>query len=348
MQRIILPIDTKSLYFNIKNDNISGHTATVATPIKQGNSIDDQLMQVYKIPMQIDFQNKPELVKELTKNSKSQIKITNVFSFDNIYVNGEKIDNTKSFCFYIKEEIDPEKAQFGRLKLHYPISLKYEDNDLNIDNKDIINKISEHLNNYAFIVTAFEYDFEDNYLNFKVTIVGENLIPYSKVFINNKGVGNKYTSIFDEYADSYDMEIISLKKFYNKYEENIDPNNYREIISKNEFKADSIIENILIEKGYSNINNLNSNFTYSLYDFSYEDNGKVKYLMVFNTATSIKYFNISAKRLKFLDDFSNETRIVLITNILEEPQIYEYDINDINKFKKSINSLMLVEGVENE
>ena len=31
-------IDTKSLYFNIKNDNASGHTATIATPLKQYNS----------------------------------------------------------------------------------------------------------------------------------------------------------------------------------------------------------------------------------------------------------------------------------------------------------------------
>ena len=36
MSIIRLPIDTKSLYFNIKNDNKTGHTATVATPLKQG------------------------------------------------------------------------------------------------------------------------------------------------------------------------------------------------------------------------------------------------------------------------------------------------------------------------
>ena len=84
-----------------KADNISGHTATVATPIKQGNSINDKLMQVYKIPMQIDYQSKPELVNELTKNSKSQIKITNVFAFKNIKVNGISIQTSKSYCFYI-------------------------------------------------------------------------------------------------------------------------------------------------------------------------------------------------------------------------------------------------------
>ena len=35
MARIKLPIDTKSLYFNIKNDNLNGHTATVASPLRK-------------------------------------------------------------------------------------------------------------------------------------------------------------------------------------------------------------------------------------------------------------------------------------------------------------------------
>lgn len=342
MQKIILPIDTKSFYYNIKNDNVSGHAATVATPIRQGNSINDKMIHVYKIPMQIDFQVKPELVNELIKNSKSQIKITNVFMFKNIYVNGNKINVDKSFCFYIKEEIDPEKAQFGRLKLHYPMSLKFEDDELDIDNKNVVNAISDFLHGYAFIVTAFEYDFDDDYLNFKVTIVGENSIPYSKVFINNKGVGNKYTSIFDEYADSYDMEIVKLKKYYSDYDMNIDPNNYREAISKNDCIADDIVEAKLMEKGFLNIKNLSSQFPYSLYDFSYEEDGIVKYLIVFNTCTSVKYFNISTKKLRFLNDFSDKTKIVLITDILDCPRIYEFNVDDINKFFKSINSLMFV------
>lgn len=342
MQRIILPIDTKSFYFNIKNDNVSGHTATVATPIKQGNSVNEKLLQVYKIPLQLDFQSKPDLINELTKNSKSKIKITNVFFFKKIYVNGNYVKTNKAFCFYIKEEVDPEKAQFGRLKLHYPISLKFEDDSIDIDNKYVINEISDYLHGYAFIVTAFEYDFDEDFLNFKVALVGENLIPYSKVFINNKGVGNKYTSIFNEYADSYDMEIISLKKYYSSLGKNIDPSNYREIISKNDFVAKNIVEKKLKECGFKNIKNLSSEFSYSLYDFSYEKDGIEKYLMVFNTCTSKKYFNISSKKLKFLNDFSNNVAIILITDILSEPKMYKYNLNDINDFSKSINSMMLI------
>ena len=103
-----------------------------------------------------------------------------------------------------------------------------------------------------------------------------------------------------------------------------------------------MVENNLIEKGFTNIKNLSSEFTYSLYDFSYEKDDKVKYLMVFNTSTSNKYFNISSKKLKFLNDFSDDTKIILITNILDNPQMYEYYIADINSFSKSINSIMLV------
>ena len=341
MQKIVLPIDTKSLYYNIKNDNLSGHTATVATPIKQGNSINETLMNIYRIPMQIDFQSKPELINELTKNSKSKVKITNVFTFKNISVNHKKIETNNEFCFYIKEEIDPDRAQYGRLKLHYPISLKYEDNDYSIDNKKIINTISEILKGYAFIVTSFEYDFDEDNLNFNATIVGENQIPYSKVFINNKGVGNKYSNIFNEYADSYDMEIISLKKYYQQFDQNIDPENYGSIIMKCEEKAFEIVDKYL--NNCKDVINLKSDFSYSLYDYRYEEDEIIKYLIVAYTSTNIKYFNISAKQLKFINDFGEETRIMLITDLLNDPKINIYNKEDLNSFSKSINSLMLKE-----
>ena len=75
MHKIFLPIDTKSLYCNILNDNPKGHTCTVATPIKQGNSLNVKLNEIYKIPLQIDFQQYPDLIDSLLKNSKSTKKI---------------------------------------------------------------------------------------------------------------------------------------------------------------------------------------------------------------------------------------------------------------------------------
>ena len=57
----------------------------------------------------------------------------------------------------------------------------------------------------------------------------------------------------------------------------------------------------------------------------------------------MKYFNLSSKQLKFIDDFSEETKIMLITDLLNEPKINIYSQEDLNRFSKSINSLMLKE-----
>lgn len=339
MQKIVLPIDTKSLYYNIKNDNLSGHTATVATPIKQGNSLNEQLNQIYKIPKQINFQNNHELVNELVKNSKSTIKINNVFVFDKISVNGIKLDKNSSFCLFIKEEIDPSKVQFGRIKLHYPMNLKYDNVDFKIDNKDVLNQISDLLYNNAFIVNSFQYDFDTDYLNFKVTIIGENKIPYSKVFINNKGVGNKFNSIFNEYADSYDMEIINLRK---KYGDMVEPGTYEQFIDNEKVKANDICMNYL-SKRYENVRNITDEYSYSIYDFDYEENGITKYMMLYYTSTSIKYFNISSKRLKLLNDMSDKVSIMLITEIEDKPEINILTFDDLVKYNSSINSVMMKE-----
>ena len=107
MSKIILPIDTKSLYQNILNDNLSGHTATVATPLRQGKSYNLQLGRLLEIKeKELDFQEKPSLINELLKNSKSKNIIRNVFIFDKIAVNGNVIKNKSQYFIYIKEEID--------------------------------------------------------------------------------------------------------------------------------------------------------------------------------------------------------------------------------------------------
>lgn len=339
MQKIILPIDTKSLFLNIFNDNESGHTPTVSTSIKQGHSLNEKLSQIYKIPKQINFQNNHELVNELLKNSKSTTKINNVFVFDKISVNGIKLNCKSSFCLFIKEEIDPSKVQFGRIKLHYPMNLKYDDVNLRIDNKDILNHISDLLFSNAFIVNSFQYDFDSDYFNFKVTIIGENKIPYSKVFINNKGTGNKFNGIFNEYADSYDMEIINLKK---KYGNVVEPGTYEQFIDNEKNIANEICMNYLSNK-YENVRNITNEYSYSIYDFDYEENGITKYIMLYFTSTSIKYFNISSKRLKLLNDMSDKVSIMLITEIEDIPKINILTFDDLIKYNSSINSVMMKE-----
>jgi len=340
VKKIVLPIDTKSLFYNIKNDNLSGHTATVSTCIKQGNSINGDLMQVYKIPKQIDYIKKIELIENIEKNSKSRTKINNIFAFEKIKVNGKIINIDKQFSFYIKEEVDPTKYQYGRIKLHYPISFSYTDEEIDINNRYVINKISEHVKEYAFIVNSFEYDFDDEFLNFNITIVGESQVPYSKVFINNKGVGNKFSNIFNEYSDSYDIEIISLRKHFM---ENIQAESYKEIYLKNQKLAYDICRGYLLKCGYKNVRCINEEFSYSLYDFECEKNNEIEYIQLYYTTTNIKYFNISSKRIRFLNDFERDTKVILISEILDNYKINEYTFDDIMKFSKTINSMMLRE-----
>lgn len=339
MKKIVLPIDVKSLFFNIFNDNEVGHTATVSTPMKQGNSINEQLSQIFKIPKQIDFKSLPKLIDELIKNSKSKIKINNVFAFDKISVNGKKIENNGIlYSIYVKEEVDSTKVQFGRIKVHYPLNLKYENEEFCIDNKYILSLISSSINDYAFIVNSFEYDFDTDTLNFNITIIGENNIPYSKVFINNKGVGNKFRSIFNEAAESYDMEIITLRQMFGQ---GVNPDNYLNYMEQAKENATSITELYLKEQGYDNYLCISSLYPYSLYDFECRVNFKVKYIMVFYTTSNIEYFNISSKKLKFMNDFKDDVDIIIVTDVLCNGKINTYKVNDILSFSKSINSLML-------
>lgn len=337
--KINLPINTKSLFMNLLNDNESGHTATVSTPIKQRNTIDEKLNQIFNIPKQFNFHSKPKLIDELIKKSKSKIKITNVFLFDKISVNGSVIESDNVlFGMYVKEEVDSTKYQFGRIKLHYPMSLKYEDEDIDIDNKYIMNAISAKIHNYAFIVNSFEYDYETDILNFNVTIIGENRIPYSKVFINNKGTGNKFSSIFNENAESYDMEIIGIRQAFGQ---GVNPNNYLNYMDEARNKAMNYARTLLNSENYDSILNISSMYPYSLYDFECRKGSDVKYILVFYTTSNNEYFNISSKKLKFINDFNDDVEIFIITNVFNEPKIKKYKVEDILSFSKSINSMML-------
>lgn len=339
MKKIVLPIDKKSLFLNIYNDNEIGHTATVSTPIRQGNSINQKLFNVFEIPKQIDFSFKPKLIDELIKNSKARIKINNVFAFNKLSVNGKLIENDDVlFAMYVKEEVDSTKAQFGRIKLHYPLSLKYEDEDIIIDNKYIMKLISSKINDYAFLVNSFDYDFDADIFNFNVTIIGERGIPYSKVFINNKGVGNKFNSIFNESAESYDMEIIGLRRAFGQ---DVNPNNYLSYMDQVKEKAYSAAELYLNKNGYKDCFFVSSLYPYSLYDCECRINLDIKYILIFYTTSNIEYFNISSKKMKFINDFKNDVEIIIITNTLENTKINKYCVDDILSFSKNISSIML-------
>lgn len=337
MSIIRLPIDVKSLYFNIKNDNKAGHTATVATPLKQGASVREGLSRIMEIPENINSFSREELISKILAKSRAQAKIVGLYVFDRLSVNGVELDEYVSFCMYIREETDPQNVHYGRQKIHYPSSLRFEDNHITIDNRQVLRAVSEHLHNYAFLIEAFEYDTDSRILNFDATIVGEPNIPYSKVFINRRGVGNKFTSHFTEVSDIYDTEIISLREKYGY--DAVTPENFNEIIAENTAIAHSLTINFLTSSSAENIRVLKEEYPYALYDVQYTENGVRKYVIVKQTATKSKYFNLPLSKIQFCNDFSNQTLLLLVTDINGVPQIHKYSINELNRLNKSINSI---------
>ena len=130
---IRLPIDTKSLYFNIKNDNQSGHTATVATPLKQGKAVHDELAQIYDLPENVEIRSREGIIAKILKNSRAEAIIPYVYVFNKISVNGEIIEDIPAFCIYVREETAKNNVHCGRQKVHYPPSFRYEDDYIEIN-----------------------------------------------------------------------------------------------------------------------------------------------------------------------------------------------------------------------
>ena len=334
---IRLPVDLKSLYLNIKNDNQSGHTATVATPLKQYGSVNSDLELIYEIPENIDAVSREELVASILAKSRTEAKIVNIFVFDKISVNGLILNDVPAFCFYIREEISEQNIHFGRQKLHYPISLKYSDSETEIDNRAVMKAVSFLLKDYAFLVEAFEYDTDTKILNFDALIVGYNNIPYSKVFINQKGVGSKFASVFNEDIAEYDSEIIALRTKLGF--DNIGPGTFAETVSKNRIAATNIVCKHLESIGAVNLRLLTEEYPYSLFDYEYKINNRKKYVIVCFTATNIKYFTLPFNKIKFCNDFSGDAYVYLVTDINSSPKLFCYSSQELNKMSKSISSI---------
>lgn len=333
MLKIYIPIDAKSLFLNIFNDNKSGHTPTVCTPIKQGRSIHTEVEQIFKIPKQIDFHIDDKLNDVLNKSSKSTTKVTNVFLFDKISINGINVDISDSFCMFVKEEIDPDKVQFGRQKLHYPISIKHS-GMYSFDNKEVFKQISMTINYYAFVIKGFYYDFDTDVLDFDADIVGYDQIPYSKIFISNKGTGNKYIQDFHDTFDNYDIESIALKKHFG-YDE-INPSNYLEKVIEMKSLA---IENLKSNYFFDKIFIVSEKYPYALFDIEYRENNIKKYGIIAFSATKEIYFNFSIRQWQFINDFSDYVDFYSVCDIYGNPVIKKIEYDEIIEMNRSIKSI---------
>ncbi len=337
-----LPIDTKSLYLNIRNDNEAGHTATVATPLKQGGSYKRDLGKIMDIPENVDVNSRDGLINYIITRSRAEVVIPKICLFDRISVNGERVDTDSCYCIYVREEISTTNIHYGRQKVHYPISLSFIDENICVDNKKVIKAISEKLSNYAFLVNAFEYDVETKILNFDVTIVGPENIPYSRVFVNQKGTGSKYIKAYFESLDNYDTEIIALreKMGYN----NVGVENYIDTINLNKLTALSEIKRYLEKNECDEIRLISLSFPYALYDVEYLVNNTKHFALIKCTATKAKRFVLSAEEIAFCNRFQKEAELFLLTDILEGKKVFHFKAGDLSAMKKRIRNVMYDAG----
>lgn len=330
-------LDTKSFFFNIQNDNEKGHTATVATVLRQGHSVNPALALFQHCSSNVSL-DCPNLINECTKNSKSVVKICNVLVFDKIFLDGRPLDVDSEFCMYLKEEVDPNRYQFGRIKLHYPSSLKYSDFRYSIDNKAILKAISEKLQNYAFLIAKVQLFDESGKINFISTIIGQNGIPYTKVFLNYKGdAANKFNQSFNEIADNYEIEAPKMREYGIPGLDAIDPSNYLQAYDFCKRKAIEIFLNSLDKNSYTGIDNHTDSYPYDICDLELFYNNQKKYYIVCFTATNQDYFFLSSAKSNFIYDFEDNAHIVLVKDVLsDKPTIEVFSADDLGSMNRNV------------
>ena len=347
MSKFIFNIDIKSLYLGIANDNEKGHTATVSTNLRQGSTIKPELDLFERSGSNIALCQEDSAVDQCIKNSKAQCRITNILIFSEIYVNGTKIDtNGSSFSIFLKQEIDESKQHFGRVKAHYPISLSFEAKDYSVSNRTVLMAIREFLGGFAFIVRGFEI--HDNHrIDFIVSIAGQNNINYSKVFLNYKGdAKNKFTKVFNEQADTYDFEIITMRRDGVPGVPEINPQTYPLALEYCEQRAKELCKaQLKSQYPTAEIYCLSDDYPYALYDFEIRDGAQILYVILSFTTTRMKFFYLSSIQYQFTSAFYQQGYLLLITDLLtKKPSIITYGFDKIENLNRSISMIKFAEN----
>lgn len=339
---IRLPLDPKSLYANIINDNEKGHTATVATPLLQGKEMVAKLARIYDIPENVTRMTREKLSEYLLEKSRAEARIQKVFVFDKISVNNIPVECRYSYCIYIREETGKDNVHCGRLKIHYPIKIAYCDDDVEIDNREVVSAISRQLGDFAFVVDAFEYDVKTGNLNFDVTIVGVKGVPYSKVFVNRRGTGSKFTNLDITIGDSYDKEILPLRESLGYGA--VGPENYEAVRADMRATALKVARDYIVTSGGEGIFDFSENYPGALYDFSYVRNGRKRFVVVRFTASKVNYFDLSANELMFSRSFGADFSVLVVSDVAAKPRVTEFDSRRIDAMSRTINSIRFTEA----
>ena len=237
---------------------------------------------------------------------------------------------------YLKEEVDPTKIQFGRIKLHYPLTLRHSSFQFNVDNRAVINAISKRLHNYAFLIKGVEIFQESGKINFLSTIIGPNQIPYSKVFLNYKGdASQKFSQVFNEVADNYEIEVATMRELGIPGIERVDPSTYGAAYAYCKERAIKVFLEALSPESREAAQIDTDAYPYDLCDVETFENGKKRYFIICFTTTMQNYFFLSLAKTDFLYDFSDECEIILVKNVLSSsPIVQRYDWASLRNMKK--------------
>lgn len=336
-------IDEKSLFIGVKNDYSIGQTATVHTPLNQSKHEEKWHNDIYdfikKGADRVQVMELPDVLKDkcLPKTtSNASGKIVNFFVFSNFALDGVPFDVNYSFAMYVKEETDEYITQrtgktiknphFGRQKLHYPISFAHISDGFNIDNKQVLNKILEVNGGFAYVVNGFDYDTDQNTLNFKTTMIGPEGVLLSNVFRRKKGVGVKllvdgvsldkskvvYTTEYDLTDEEKNKFVETLIKIQNSSRSN--GKKGEEFVFNN---LDKILKKEPTEKLH-----ISEKYPQSPYDIECVLDGEKIFIEVKSTGKGKKSFYMSKGERKFMKKYEDHYLLVLVTNVKSDHRKY--------------------------
>lgn len=348
MKELKFKISETSLRYGMYNNYKKGHTASVETELNQSknpNKWRNDILQLRTMNCRVD-DNKitSDLIAACRKNEKNKTNVTDIFVFDNILVNGEKLDVNASYCMYIKEEISEtaniinashnSNTHLGRLMIHYPISFDYRKDGFNINNRLILDKIMEENGDYAFVVNGFVYYPETHTLNFLVKLVGPRGILLTSVFKEGKGVGQKLK--IDDCFSYENNVIVTCKRNVVTGKEDIEIEEINRTRSSNGVKGEEFVYQLLKERLLEDNDLFHTSKTYkfSPYDIEYVEAGVKKYIEVKATQSNKEIFNLSSGELKFMNEHKDNYILYMVTNINSEfPNYKIYTYKDIMNMK---------------
>ena len=347
-------IDEKSLFYGMYNDYARGQTATISTPINQSKDPKKWHNDILKLfDSNLEAKNVPEmLVNKCLNNTTSQAKtkLVSFYEFSNIYIDGKPLETTSSFAMYIKEEVSDKiikrdgsigkNTHLGRIKLHYPITLKYKTDGFNVDNKAVLEAILNQNGGFAYIVRGFECDTDNQTLNILTSMVGLKGIFLSSVFKRQKGVGrklllNEIDPEAQEIAIDYDILIasVSSKGFDQEYFDKLSKSRVENGKIGEKYVFDNIKE--IINEYVDDVYHTSLDYPTSPYDIEYTENGIKKFVEVKSTSTDKKVFNMSSGEIKFMTKYKEDYTLVLVTEVKEKfPKVKVFHYDDIMKLRK--------------